>query len=331
MPLERYWYSVNVVSIALWPLALMYAVVAVARRFAYCCGILTRHRVEVPIVVVGNLSVGGTGKTPLVSRLVVVLREAGYRPGIISRGYGGHSGHWPRWVAPDSDPGEVGDEPVMLARQCSCPVVVAPRRIDAARMLLRNSKVDIIVCDDGLQHYQLLRDVEIVLVDAERRLGNGACLPAGPLREPAYRLRSVDFLVGHGSDWEGEYRMVLEGDCAVRVGDPKTVRPLRCFRDKGVHAVAGIGNPGRFFRFLRQHGLDIIEHPFADHYPFAAADLSYGDGLPVLMTEKDAVKCERFARDEMWFVPVAAALDSKLERALIERLARRSAGAATMS
>ena len=324
--LDRYWYSLNPVAIILWPVGLLFCGVAMLRRLAYQRGLCKWHRVGVPVIVVGNLSVGGSGKTPLVVRLVEVLREAGYRPGIISRGYGGQSQDWPRQVGANSDPREVGDEPVLLARRCRCPVAVAPDRVAAAQALLKHSDCNVILADDGLQHYRLARDIEIVVIDGTRRLGNGACLPAGPLREPVGRLRSVDFVVGNGAVQRGEYLMTLVGERAVNLVDPHVTCSLAGFRREQVHAVAGIGNPGRFFRYLQARNIRILEHAFPDHHSFVAADLDFQDHQPVLMTEKDAIKCERLAQDRFWYVPVEARLDPEFERRLLARLAHCAAG-----
>jgi tetraacyldisaccharide 4'-kinase len=320
--LEQYWSSLNIVALVLWPLSLVYGGVMLLRRLAYRWGLLQSQRVGVPVIVVGNMTVGGTGKTPLVIRLVDVLRAAGYRPGIVSRGYSGQSLTWPRQVKPDSDPHEVGDEPVLLARRCGCPVVAAPDRVAAARTLLNDHACNVILADDGLQHYALARDIEIAVIDGQRGLGNRACLPAGPLREPAGRLRRVDFIVGNGAAGRGEYLMTLVGEQAVNLVDPYVTCSLTTFRNGLVHAVAAIGDPARFFNFLQAHGIRILEHPFPDHHFFTAADLNFNTDLPVLMTEKDAVKCRSLAQERFWYVPVQARLDPELERQLLARLAR---------
>lgn len=290
------------------------------RRLAYRRKLLPSYHPGAPVIVVGNLSVGGTGKTPLVAYLVDVLRRAGYRPGVVSRGYGGRSSHWPRQVVADSDPHEVGDEPVVLARR-RIPVWVGPDRVAAANALLRACDCDVILADDGLQHYRLARDVEIAVVDGYRGMGNGACLPAGPLREPAARLQEVDFIIDAGIGWSGQYLMTLKGNRAVNLGDPRISRSLAQFGDQPVHAVAGIGNPRRFFRSLQAQGINVVEHPLPDHHHFRIEDLLFGDEHPVLMTEKDAVKCETFARSWFWYVPVEARVDPQLETKLLARLA----------
>jgi tetraacyldisaccharide 4'-kinase len=322
--LERYWHSLNPVSILLWPLGLLFGGAVMVRRLAYRWGLLKCFSAGVPVIVVGNITVGGSGKTPLVIRLVEVLRGAGYRPGIISRGYGGSAQDWPRQVGPDSDPQEVGDEPVLLARRCKCPVLVAPDRVAAALALLKDHNCDVILADDGLQHYRLARDIEIAVIDGNRRLGNGGCLPAGPLREPAQRLNSVDFIVSNGKAESGEFLMTLAGERTINLADPSVTCALPGFRGELVHAVAGIGDPSRFFNYLGRRGLRLLEHPFPDHHPFTSTDLAFGDELPVLMTEKDAVKCQKLARDWFWYVPVEARLDPELERRLLAQLSYRA-------
>jgi tetraacyldisaccharide 4'-kinase len=320
---ERYWYSINLLTILLWPLSLLYGAAVTLRRLAYRWGVLRSRHVDVPVIVVGNITVGGTGKTPLVIRLATVLREAGYRPGIISRGYLGQSSVWPCRVAQDSDPLQVGDEPVLLARRSRCPVVVDPDRFVAAQTLLNDYDCDVILADDGLQHYGLARNIEIAVIDGARQFGNGACLPAGPLREPARRLRTVDFIVSHGIAREGQYRMTLTGERAINLNDSYVSCFLEGFRGEPVHAVAGIGDPARFFDFLKERGIRTLNHAFPDHYPYTPADLEFEDELSVLMTEKDAVKCQRLVPDDrFWYIPVDAQIDPVLEQKVLTRLAR---------
>jgi tetraacyldisaccharide 4'-kinase len=317
--LDAHWYRRSALAAALAPLAWLFCRVTAARRGAYRRGLLRTHRLPVPVIVVGNLTVGGTGKTPLVAWLAGVLREAGYSPGIVSRGYGGRTPVWPQLVRPDSDPREVGDEPVLLARLSGCPVMADPRRVRAAQALLEQYGCNVIVSDDGLQHYALARDIEIAVVDGLRRFGNGRCLPAGPLRERVERLDSVDLVVVNGEGGPGERGMRLVGDVARNLSDGR-VRPLSAFDGDTVHAVAGIGHPARFFEALRGHGLRVIEHPFADHHAFRATEIDFGDMAPVLMTEKDAVKCERFATARCWSVPVRAEPDARVGERVLQRL-----------
>ncbi len=278
------------------------------------------------MIVVGNITVGGTGKTPLVIGMVQFLRANGWNPGIVSRGYGGTASNQPRWVDKNSNPDEVGDEPVLMAIRTECPIVVGTNRVLAANMILDRSDCNLIVSDDGLQHYALHRDIEIAVVDGQRRFGNGFCLPVGPLREPLSRLKSVDLVVCNGRKRAGEYSMLLWGDAAINLRDPNRKILLNQFRSMDCHALAGIGNPQRFFEHLRTAGLRCNEHRFPDHYEFGTADLQFADSLPVLMTEKDAVKCRPFAQDNYWYVPVDAELDDQFIEKLINLLRRNMNG-----
>ena len=316
--LQQHWYRSPLLP--LLPLEFLFRGLALLRRQAYGSGLLSRVRVDVPVIVVGNISVGGTGKTPLTLWLVKLLREAGLMPGIVTRGYGGQASEWPQVVEADSDPFLVGDEPVLMARRCGCPVVAAPDRVAAAQKLLSEYPCDILISDDGMQHYRLERDIEIAVIDGTRRFGNGHCLPVGPLREPVARLREVDFIVTNGDACEGEWSMQLRQGDAVSLNDASISRPLVQFMSEPVHAVAGIGHPERFFTQLRELGIDVIEHPFADHYRFNEGDLDFNDDLAVLMTEKDAIKCQRFATRKHWYVPVEAGLDPRFSKRLLEKI-----------
>lgn len=313
--LDDFWSTVNGVSLALLPLSLLFAAVAAVRRLSYRTGVLRARHFSVPVVVVGNITVGGTGKTPLVTWLAGFLRSHGWRPGIVSRGYGGTARHWPQQVRADSDPASVGDEAVMLAAFTACPMCVGPDRPAAVRELLAHTDVNIIISDDGMQHYALARDLEIAVIDGERRLGNGFLLPAGPLREPKSRLRSVDLVVVNGQGRAGEFSMKLF---------QPSVRPLAGGQEVGisefagvaVNAVAGIGNPQRFYDLLARHGVEVKPRPFRDHHLFEAKDLCFDDGLPVLMTEKDAVKCRRLPCRNCWVVHVNAQPDASFVQRL---------------
>lgn len=303
----------------LWPLSIAYRAGMACRSIAYRSGWFKVHRFAVPVIVVGNISVGGTGKTPAVIAIARFLLEKGWSPGVVSRGYGGAVETTPRTVHRESNPAQVGDEPVLIARRTRCPVVVAPDRPAAVGRLLEDFNCDVVIADDGLQHLALHRDIEIAMVGGNRGFGNGFCLPSGPLREPVARLESVDFVVHNGGRGEG-YRFTIEGDTCLNLTDHHACRSLHEFRGCQVHAVAAIGNPARFFEHLRQAGLEITEHPFPDHYRFIEPDIQFGDDLPVLMTEKDAVKCEDFADRNMWYVPVEAKLDPVFCTELIKRL-----------
>lgn len=321
MRLASLWYGSHPLSIILAPLGWIFGLLSSVRRYAYRLGWLRAHRLPVPVIVVGNITAGGTGKTPLVMWLVEALRKAGRNPGVVSRGYGGGAAQWPQSVAADSDTLLVGDEPVLIARRTGCPVVVAPQRAAAAKKILADYDCDVIVCDDGLQHYALARDLEIAVLDGARRLGNRRCLPAGPLRETPARLHTVDLIVVNGEGLPGECKMRLVGDCAYSLSDPNASCALSHWRGGAVHGVAGIGNPERFFAHLRALGLEVREHPFPDHHRFRAEDLHFVDELPVIMTEKDYVKCRGFARAHHWYVPVTAQLDADCERRLQKLLA----------
>jgi tetraacyldisaccharide 4'-kinase len=307
---EWLWYEDNALSAALLPAAWLFVGVTALRRSGYRRGWLRSYPVGVPVIVVGNITVGGAGKTPLVIRVVEKLRELGFRPGIISRGYGGTE-RGPRHVTAESDPARVGDEPVLLAQRLDCPVAVASKRIHAAR-LLQSEDADVLVSDDGLQHYALARDVEIAVLDGARRLGNGRPLPAGPLREPRRRLETVDAMVENGGP-QAEMRMIFGH--AVSLADGAE-QPLASFCARRVHALAGTGNPEKFFSALRAQGLDIEPHPFPDHHRFSSGDLAFGDGAAVLMTEKDAVKCRGFTQPGLWAVPARAQLSRSAEARL---------------
>ncbi len=307
------------------PLAALYGGMTRLRRRLYRRGWLRSVRLPVPVVVVGNLTVGGTGKTPLTIALAEALRARGYRPGVVSRGYGG-SRREPLLLGDSPDPAEVGDEPCLI-RATGIAVAIGRERPAAAQLLL-DAGCDVLIADDGLQHYALARDVEICVIDGVRRFGNQRLLPAGPLREPMSRLERVDFRVCNGAEpAAGEFSMQLRSDEVVALQDG-TRRSLSDFAGQRVHAVAAIGNPARFFASLRAVGIEPIEHPFADHHAFVADDLNFGDQLPVLMTDKDAVKCRHFAQPYWSRVPVRAELPVGFYDALVERLdrLRREAG-----
>ncbi|HLF98627.1 MAG TPA: tetraacyldisaccharide 4'-kinase [Methylococcaceae bacterium] len=327
--LTRRWYETGApVPAGLRALAALYRGVVAIRRRLYLNGWRRIERLPVPVLVVGNISVGGTGKTPLVIALVEILRAAGFCPGVVSRGYGGRAKHWPQRVTALSEPLEVGDETVLIALRAGCPVMAGPDRVVAARAL-REGGCDAIVSDDGLQHYRLGRDVEIAVVDGARGLGNGLCLPAGPLREPPERLQAVDFVVRNGGDARpGEFLMRLGGNAAVRLGDGQT-RPLASFAGRKVRALAGIGNPERFFDHLRAFGLDVEARAFPDHHVFRAEDLTWGEDVPLLMTEKDAVKCRAFSRESLWSVPVRAVLPPEFAASVLNLLRTQTHGRQT--
>lgn len=327
--LESAWYGDARPPWWTWPLAALYGALVRLRGWLYRIGVLRSVRLPVPVIVVGNISVGGTGKTPLTIALAGALRARGYRPGVVSRGHGGRQRE-PLLLDDRPAPAEVGDEPCLI-RASGVPVAIGRARPAAARLLL-DAGCDVLIADDGLQHYALARDVEICVIDGTRRFGNGHLLPVGPLREPRSRLARVDFRVCNGgSPADGEFPMQLLGDEAVALQDGER-RPLGQFAGQRVHAVAAIGNPSRFFASLRVAGIEPIEHAFVDHHAFVAADLDFGNRLPVLMTDKDAVKCRHFARPDWWRVPVRAELPEAFYEVLGERLdgLRRETGSPAM-
>ena len=320
--LEQIWYQ-SQKQPPLWSKLLepVFRSLSSARRRLYRSQRLSVYRAPVPVIVVGNISVGGSGKTPLVIWLVEMLREAGYKPGVISRGYGGQAKQYPLKVRAKTPVQECGDEPLLISRRTGVPLVVDPKRGRAAEYLLQQYKVDVIISDDGLQHYALARDIELAVVDGERRFGNGRCLPAGPLREPLSRLAEVDFIINNGGRESGEVSMKLIMGGAWQLTHPQHLRAVETF-DEGTHALAGIGHPERFFRQLEKCGINIHRHPFPDHHTYRPLDLP-ADG-EILMTEKDAVKCLSFAADNAWAVSVQAQLPDEFRESLLALIAEKA-------
>jgi tetraacyldisaccharide 4'-kinase len=324
--IERHWYNITPVSVLLYPLSLLFRAAVAARRAAYRAGVLETVRLPAPVVIVGNVAVGGTGKTPLVLWLAAFLRERGRRPGIVSRGYGGTAAG-PAAVPPDGDPRRYGDEPLLLAQRAGCPVWIGADRAAAGQALLAaHPDCDVIVSDDGLQHYRLARDVEIVVSPADSR--NTWMLPAGPLREPPGRSADADAIVIHGNPPAASaspggppvFTMALAGSTFRNLLNPAASAEADRFRHRNVHALAGIGHPQRFFRHLQGLGLDFTAHPFPDHHPFAASDLEFAGADAVLMTEKDAVKCVAYADERHWALRVDAQVDPALGELVLRKL-----------
>lgn len=323
--IEHHWQHDTFCSRLLLPLSIVYCGATSLNQYLYRRGLRRARSVAAPVIVVGNITVGGTGKTPLVLWIVQYLKENGWRPGIVTRGYGGRARTWPQLVTPDSDPLLVGDEPVLLAQRSDVPVIADPDRARGAHALTARG-CNIVVSDDGLQHYRLRRDIEIAVIDGERRFGNGRCLPAGPLREPPARLRGVDATVVHGAAGAGEWSMALAPVSIRRVQTSQEGAPIPAWRGRRVHAVAGVGHPPRFFALLRRLELEPIEHAFPDHHRFRPEDLRFDDAYEVIMTEKDAVKCRSFATAAMWYLAVDARLDAAFGAWLHERLEKYSRG-----
>jgi tetraacyldisaccharide 4'-kinase len=314
------WYGKAPAPIGLRALIPLYRLLRALDRAPYTLGWRKPQRLPVPVIVVGNITVGGTGKTPLVIALVEALRERGWRPGVVSRGYGRNSDA-PALIDDVVDAQKYGDEPQLIRLATSVPVAVGRDRAASGKLLLANHDCNVLIADDGLQHFPLLRNVEICVIDGERRFGNELLLPAGPLREPLSRLQSCTFRVCNaGIAQADEVSMALVGEAAVALVDATRQQPLSQFTGQCVHGVAGIGNPQRFFVKLQGAGIDVIPHAFPDHHAYRRADLDFGDALPVLMTSKDAVKCLAFARSNHWQVPVRAQLPTEFFDAVVARL-----------
>jgi len=324
--LDTYWYKPTALSrlflLLLLPLSWLYCAVSSTRRKLYLSAVLQSVKADVPVVVVGNIVAGGSGKTPLLIALCEYVKKKGLKPGVVSRGYGGSFTGVKQLV--DSDTAElVGDEPLMIYRRTGVPVVVSSDRASAVAALLANNDCDVVFSDDGMQHYRMARDMEIAVVDAGRRFGNGRCLPAGPLRERVTRLDDVDLVVYNGgSDNLASYSLQalnlikLGGDTELSLADFKaTLAPAT-----KLHAVAGIGNPSRFFYQLRASGLDIIEHGFSDHHHYQKTDFSGWEHDCIIMTEKDAVKCDQLALTDAWYLEVEADFSEVLEAQLATQL-----------
>lgn len=321
------WYGRRIWTFWLLPLWFVFIALANVRR--YWSERYAQKRLVTPVIVVGNISVGGTGKTPLLIALVKQLQQQGYNPGVISRGYGGKASHYPYLLDASSTAAEAGDEPVTIYQQTDCHVCVGADRVAAAR-LLEDQNCDVLVSDDGLQHYRLGRDIEIAVVDGQRGLGNGWRLPVGPLREPKARLKTVDWVVVN-SPAENfvlpgladlfYVPMQINAENLINLQSGEKVRAAE-FGPSSVNAVAGIGNPQRFHTTLVQMGIAADLHTFPDHHTFTAGDLQFANGLPVVMTEKDAVKCREFAQPNWFYVPIKANLPDSFWLALQQKLER---------
>ena len=303
------WYGHKpLAQLALLPLTTLYCLISRVKQ-----GLDTRKQVAqpVPVIVVGNITVGGTGKTPVVIWLVEQLQALGLTVGVISRGYGGKAGV--ATVTANSDPQNVGDEPVLIAQRTHVPLVVGRQRNLAIQRLLADTACDVIISDDGLQHYAMARALEIVVVDGQRQFGNGYCLPAGALREPLSRLASVDFVLTNGQNLQ------VQGDTLINL---RSGNPLKLseFAGQTVHVVTGIGNPQRFINSLQAAGLTVIAHIYPDHHAFNGTELQLKPDLPILMTEKDAVKCRAFAAEHCWYLPITAHIEADLAQRLLTRI-----------
>ena len=311
--------KLRITNYLLLPFSAVFFILSQLRVWCYKVGILKTRQAEVPVIVVGNITVGGSGKTPIVIELCRYFESQGKSIGVISRGFGGRYVQDTMEVTPSTDSRECGDEPALIMQQTNAKVVVAKRRNKAIEYLTANHKLDIIISDDGLQHYAMGRDVEIVVIDGIRRFGNGLLLPSGPLREPLKRLKSVDIIVNNGSIVEGEISSQLNPKCFVNLLTDET-KDLDYFKGIKCYAVSGIGNPKSFDALLESQGINLISKPFPDHHPFVAQDLVFDQDYPILMTAKDCVKCKHFATDQMWYLSVSAELSEDFFKKLEAKL-----------
>lgn len=320
------WYAGHPALALLRPLEALYRRVVTRKRARFLSGESASYRAPVPVIVVGNITVGGTGKTPMILWLIEHCRRQGLKVGVVSRGYGAKPPHYP-WRVEASQPAEqAGDEPLLIVQRTGVPLMIDPDRSAAVQALLASEPLDLILCDDGMQHYRLARDLELVLIDSARGLGNGHCLPAGPLREPVERLQEADAVLFNGAveDCAEGFAFRLQPSVLVNLRSGER-RELDLFpAGQRLHAVAGIGNPQRFFNTLLGLNWQPVPHPFADHAQFSAENLAFSPALPLVMTEKDAVKCRAFAGDDWWYLAVEAQptpafgawFDSQLQRLL---------------
>lgn len=307
-------WSKNIISVMLYPLSLLFCALTLLRSFLYSQNILKNSKPNCPVIVVGNITVGGNGKTPVVLYLIELLKSKGYKPGIITRGYKSQAEATITLLDNGEQNELVGDESNMLSESCACPIAVGIERPVAAQRLMNEKGVDVIISDDGLQHYALARDIEVV-VKRDLAMGNGWCLPAGPLREPKSRLKRVDIVIDRDSD------DVNESIAAIwALDNPENTKFISDFKGLRVHAIAGIGFPKAFFDGLKEQGLDVIEHHFSDHYDYSELDIQFNDGLPILMTHKDAVKVRAFKLKNAWVVPLNFELSNKIQKQLLTLL-----------
>jgi tetraacyldisaccharide 4'-kinase len=308
-------WRLNPLALVLWPLSLVFCGLASLRRGLYSRGFLNSQRIGVPVAVVGNISVGGNGKTPIVVSMVRLLKAKGYRVGLLSRGYKSDLEQQVRVLEGGATDQQVGDEANMLSELCQCPIAIGADRVRAAEALVQQlPELDLLISDDGLQHYSLARDAEIIVL-RQAALGNGLCLPAGPLREPRGRLDDCDLLIRRdGSDVTERF-----GEC-WNLAAPAKRRQLESFSDEPVYALAAIGFPDLFFDQLRAAGLDVVGNGFPDHFAFSAADIEQFSDRPLLVTHKDAVKLRVFASDNIWVVPLELELSDDLQYRLLTLL-----------
>jgi len=318
--LSKLHYSKSLVSLFLLPLSVIYFLISFARKYLYRFNLLKSFKIQVPVIVIGNITSGGTGKTPLVIHLANELKKNGYHPGIISRGYGPKRNGVSE-VNQKSNVENIGDEPILIHKHTHLPVFISKDRVLAAKALIKKyKKIDVILSDDGMQHYRLKRDMEILVIDGTRRFGNGYLLPAGPLRESRRKVKAVDAIVCNEKKViDGSYLMKYKSYFLINLKTKQKI-PLNKVHLNNLHAIAGIGNPDRFFNYLKALGLIFDSTSYKDHYPFTKKDFKTMNDKNIIMTEKDAVKCEKFARDNFWYLPVVAEIDSKFTDFILNKM-----------
>ncbi len=318
--LTKIHYSKSLVSLLLLPLSAVFLLISFIRKTLYQFNFLKSFKLKIPVIVVGNITSGGTGKTPLIIYLANELKKNGYRPGIISRGYGSKT-EGVMEVSQKSDVAEAGDEPMLIQKHTHLPVFVSKDRVLAAKALVKKyAKTDVILSDDGIQHYRLRRDLEVLVIDGTRKFGNGYLLPAGPLREFRSKLKTVDAIVcNHKKVIDGSYLMKYKGHLLINLKTNKKIH-LNNLSLKNIHAIAGIGNPDRFFDYLKTYNILFSSSVFQDHYKFSKKDFRDMNDKNIIMTEKDAVKCQQFSRNNFWYLPVIAEVDSKFTDVILKKL-----------
>ena len=318
--LTKIHYSKSLVSLLLLPLSAVFLLISFIRKTLYQFNFLKSFKLKIPVIVIGNITSGGTGKTPLIIYLANELKKNGYRPGIISRGYGSKS-EGVMEVSQKSDVAEAGDEPMLIQKHTHLPVFVSKDRVLAAKALVKKyAKTDVILSDDGIQHYRLRRDLEVLVIDGTRKFGNGYLLPAGPLREFRSKLKTVDAIVcNHKKVIDGSYLMKYKGHLLINLKTNKKIH-LNNLSLKNIHAIAGIGNPDRFFDYLKTYNILFSSSVFQDHYKFSKKDFRDMNDKNIIMTEKDAVKCQQFSRNNFWYLPVIAEVDSKFTDVILKKL-----------
>ena len=315
----KIWQSKGLIAWLLWPFSLLYWVITFTRRHCYQWGIFTSYQAPVPVIVIGNISVGGTGKTPLVIALTKAMQQQGFTVGIVSRGYKSNADHYPYVLTNSSSSDAAGDEPLLIFQATQAPVVIDSDRPRAIQKLLATTNCDLILSDDGLQHYAMDRALEIAVIDGDKRLGNGWLLPAGPLREHPQRLKEVDIIVANGKAKTNEVLMLLEPTNIYALNDRTHIETLSNFIGQPVNAIAGIGNPDRFFKMLEKLGIEVrIKKALPDHHEYLGDEFSFSNDFPILTTEKDAVKCSSVKSEKVWVVPVEAVLPNSFYKAITQ-------------